>query len=172
MRRSRISAISRTVAVVVIIAVVVVAGAVGALFLTAPPTTIPTTTTTHPTTTTLPPAKAFTLTARDFGFDGFGQGPTIRVKVGDSVQVTMKNGGGLEHEFRIVQTLTVTITPQSSYSVFPGSFIDLIGPVQSATITFVADRPGKYFYACFSRDGTDPKTHVDLGMWGEFIVEA
>ncbi len=155
-------AISRTVTIIIIVVVVVIAGGVAALFLT----TTGTTTTTTTTTTTQPAAKVFNITARDFGFDGFqGPGPTITVKVGETVQINLRNQGGLKHELVITSSLTIEA------AVF-NAHIHLIDPGQSGSITFVADKPGKYFYACFSDDGTSPKKHVELNMYGEFIVEA
>ena len=158
-------AISRTVTIIIIVAVVVIAGGVAALFLTSGGTS-----TTSTTSTTLPGAKVFDLTARDFGFNGFGRGPTITVKVGDRVQITLTNRGGLKHELRLVSSLTLE-QGQPPAPVFNGALIQLLGPGESATITFVADKAGSYFYACFSDDGTAPKRHFEMDMFGEFVVQ-
>ena len=146
MKSNKSFAISRTLILVIVAAVVVVAG-VAAFFLAQPG------------------AKSFNVTARDFGFDGFtGPGPTIRVKVGDTVQINLENKGGLKHELVISSS---NMVQQTLFNANTG----LIDPGQRTTITFVANQAGNFFYVCFSDDGVAPKTHAELGMWGEFIVE-
>lgn len=152
------NAISRAAAIGIIVAVVVIAG-VGVYFVTLSSAPTPT------TTTTLPLVRVINLTARDFGFDGFiAPGPTIKVKLGETVRINLVNMGGLKHEIVISSSNMVQQTLFNAAS-------DLIGPGKSTSITFVADTAGNFFYACFSDDGVAPKKHAELGMWGEFIVE-
>ncbi len=143
-------AIGRLAAIIVVVAVVVVAAAAAVFFLLPQPKT-----------------GVFNVTAREFNFDVNGQtNPTITVKVGEKVQIIFSNQGGLKHEFLIVSNLT------SEVLVFNAK-IDLLAHGQSGGITFVPDKPGNYFYACFSVDGTSGTKHavVPYNMFGQFIVE-
>lgn len=115
-----------------------------------------------------PSVRTIELSARDFGYNDIKGGPTIRVKVGETVRLVLKNEGGIEHEIMIVEDLKTDGHPKT---VFKGAEIKDLEPRQSGVATFVADKPGKYYYACFEDAGTRPQKHTDRGMFGEFIVE-
>ncbi|MCS7095023.1 MAG: hypothetical protein NZ988_04360 [Thaumarchaeota archaeon] len=50
-----------------------------------------------------PGARTLRLEAFEFGFDGHFGGPTLRVKVGETLRITLVNRGGIEHEFMVVR---------------------------------------------------------------------
>jgi uncharacterized cupredoxin-like copper-binding protein len=72
----------------IIVAVLVVIAAVAGFFLLSP---------TGP--------REVILTMQEFGFNGYQGGPTIKVKVGESLRVILENKGGADHEFMIVKDL-------------------------------------------------------------------
>ncbi len=47
--------------------------------------------------------KEYKLEAREFGFNGFSGGPTLTVKVGETVRINLVNRGGIKHEFMVVK---------------------------------------------------------------------
>ncbi|MBM3897725.1 MAG: hypothetical protein FJ358_04290 [Thaumarchaeota archaeon] len=157
---------------IVAFVVVIAAGA----FLTMP---------TGPTATT-PAPKTIELETKEFAFQGLGFkefvcqdkpcGPTIQVQAGETVRIVLKNTGGASHEFMIVPDVKAASEEAKkgmhAEPLFKGAMVEEIKTGQSATITFVAEKAGKYFYACILDVGTKPDTHADRGMYGEFIVEA
>jgi len=50
-----------------------------------------------------PKAKEFKLELWDFGYNGQSGGPTLTVKAGETVRVTLVAKGGVEHELRLVK---------------------------------------------------------------------
>lgn len=119
--------------------------------------------------------KVFKMTVKDlgfelfpdlpmmgWGFDGKIPGPTIRVKEGDRVRVILSNESSGEH--------TMHIHGQKKPMVADG--VPFIGqaPIkkgESFTYEFVAESIGTSFYHCH----VDSAHHVDMGMYGAFIVE-
>jgi len=73
---------------VIVIAVLVIAAAAAALFYFL---------------TMQPPVREVKLEAREFGFNGVSGGPTIRMRVGETVKVVLVNIGGAGHEFMTVK---------------------------------------------------------------------
>ena len=117
------------------------------------------------------------LEAKEFGYEGLGYrladnqfkgGPAIQAKVGQTVQIVLKNGGVEEHEFMLVESL---MEERHHEPIFADAMTDTTKPGQTSTITFKAGKPGKYFYGCFLDGGTKPEKHADKGMFGEFMVE-
>lgn len=153
--------------IVAIVAVVAVVGAAGAFLAL-------------PQGPPAPQARTIQLEAKEFAFNGLGYtdfpckqekgpcGPSIQVKVGDKVQIVLKNSGGADHELTVVTDLKKTGRPDPDIQ---GAMTDTVKPGQSKTITVVADKLGKYFYACFQDQGTKPDRHSDRGMWAEFTVQ-
>lgn len=98
-------------------------------------------------------------------FGGHVPGPTIRVREGDVVQVTLRNaaprrahgGHGISHS---VDFHAAELAPDVAFaSVAPG---------KQHTFSFVAERPGVYLYHC----GTAPMLeHIGMGMYGAIIVD-
>jgi plastocyanin len=120
--------------------------------------------------------KAFKMTIKDVGFDIFpGQamhgwgfdgsvpGPTIRVKEGDRIRITIKNEtNDGEH--------TLHIHGQSKPVIMDG--VPYLGqkPIakgESYTYEFTVSNIGTSWYHCH----VDSAHHVDMGMYGAFIVE-
>ena len=91
-------------------------------------------------------------------------GPTITLKSGDSVTVTLHNVGTMEHNW----ALTTDKADGSTNLAFSGSSIaSASGPVAaggSQSTTFTVGSAGNYYYIC-QVDG-----HVSLGMWGTVTV--
>ena len=112
---------------------------------------------------------AFTESAdlRTLGFNAPNGGPNanpeIMVKAGDSVTINVVNNGKMPHAFGIVSDPDEPVT-----IVFSAKFKSPDNPIlkgQNGSVTFIADKPGNYFYIC-----TVPG-HAALGMKGNFIVE-
>ena len=120
--------------------------------------------------------KNIQLEAKEFGFNDFKGGPKIIVKAGETVKVTLKNVGGAPHEFMVFKADQMQMGDEMEMvghpdPYFKGAMTEEVKPGSSATITFVADKPGNYVYACLLDVGTKPDSHADRGMFGEFIVE-
>jgi len=150
-----------------IVVVVVIVGAAGAYFLAIPQGP------------PAPQAKSIQLEAREFGYEGLGYklsdnqykgGPSITVKAGETVTIVLKNSGGTAHEFMIVSELPKQAKQHPEASI-QKAMTDEVKPGQTRTITFVADKAGKYFYACLLDIATAPDRHADRGMFGEFNVQ-
>jgi len=119
--------------------------------------------------------KVFTMTVRDIGFELFpdqpmmgwgfnGQipGPTIRIKEGDRVRIILKNESSGQH--------TIHVHGQAKPMIMDG--VPYLGqkPVKkggSYTYEFTAKNLGTSFYHCH----VDGQHHVDMGMYGAFVVE-
>jgi nitrite reductase (NO-forming) len=89
--------------------------------------------------------------------------PEIKVKAGDSVTINVVNSGVMPHAFGVVTN------PEDPTSiVFSSAIKSANNPIlkgQKDSVTFIADKPGNYFYIC-----TVPG-HPLQGMQGNFIVE-
>ena len=111
------------------------------------------------------------------GFDkvacdpGTSCGPTIQVKAGETVRVVLKNTGGADHEFMVAEEHVLKEKGHAE-PAFMEAMTEATKPGQTSTITFVAEKAGKYIYGCFLDVATAPDRHAERGMWGEFIVEA
>ena len=119
--------------------------------------------------------KVFNLTVKDIGFELFpdlpmmgwgfnGQipGPTIRVKEGDKIRIILSNDSSGEH--------TMHIHGQAKPVNMDG--VPYLGqkPVkkgESYTYEFNVKDIGTSWYHCH----VDSQHHVDMGMYGAFIVE-
>lgn len=77
--------------------------------------------------------------------------PTLHAYVGDTVKITLTSGDLVEHDISLME-----FSVASTKVMTQGS---------SATITFVPEKAGTFFYTC-----TVPG-HSDLGMKGEIIIE-
>ena len=114
--------------------------------------------------------KQITLTTKDvtisiddgvamkaWTFDGTVPGPTPRVRVGDTVEFTLKNEGTTEHsiDFHAAQ-----IDWKTAYKS--------IAPGESISFTFSPKYAGAFMYHC----GTPPILHhISSGMFGALIVD-
>ncbi len=119
--------------------------------------------------------KVFTMTVEDIGFElfpgapmmGWGfngtiPGPTVRVNEGDRVRLVLKNKSSGKH--------TIHVHGQRKSVLSDG--VPYLGqkPVKKGetyTYEFTAMNIGTSFYHCH----VDSAHHVDMGMYGAFIVE-
>jgi len=98
-------------------------------------------------------------------FNGSVPGPTIRVREGDVVQVTLRNAESPRgHHGRPMWHSVDFHAAQLAPNVgFAG-----VAPGRQKTFSFVASRPGVFMYHC----GTAPMIeHIGMGMYGAIIVE-
>jgi nitrite reductase (NO-forming) len=100
-------------------------------------------------------AEGFVVHAWTFG--GRVPGPTIRVHLGDTVKVHLKNEGQMSH----------SIDFHASQTAMNDQMVE-IKPGETFTYTFTADYAGVWMYHC----GTAPALHhIANGMFGMVIVE-
>ena len=94
---------------------------------------------------------------RVWTFGGTVPGPTIRVKIGDTVRVHLKNDGQMPH----------SIDFHASQTAMDHQMVT-INPGETWTYTFKAEYAGVWMYHC----GTAPTLHhIANGMFGMVIVE-
>lgn len=99
-------------------------------------------------------AKAATITVASgvawnaWTYNGTVPGPTLRVRVGDLVQIHFTNELNFVHSVH-VHGLRYSIESDGSQA-YPAS---MPGPGQSYTYTYEATRPGLFYYHCHSSDG-------------------
>ena len=116
------------------------------------------------------PAVEITLEASDFAFNI----PSITIKAGEPVQLTLKNMGQLEHDFvieKIDVNTTVIKDSGSEEHHMPGMGVenDLHISAQvdeTSVIQFTVAEPGTYQFFC------SVAGHKEAGMVGELIVVA
>jgi nitrite reductase (NO-forming) len=124
---------------------------------------------------TLPPAQAadvakIHMTLKDmtveiapgvkyntWAFDGHGApGPVIHVRQGQTVEMTLTNGGSIPHS---IDFHAARIAPNVAFRD--------VDPGDSFTFRFTADDPGVFMYHC----GTKPVlAHIANGMYGAIVV--
>ena len=93
-----------------------------------------------------------------WAFDGHGApGPVIHVREGQTVEMTLTNGGAIPHS---IDFHAARIAPDVAFKdVTPG---------ESITFRFVAGDPGVFMYHC----GTKPVlAHIANGMYGAIVVQ-
>ena len=93
-----------------------------------------------------------------WAFDGHGApGPVINVREGQTVEMTLTNGGSIPHS---IDFHAARIAPDRAFrDAKPG---------ESFTFRFTAKDPGVYMYHC----GTKPVlAHIANGMYGAIIVQ-
>jgi len=93
-----------------------------------------------------------------WAFDGHGApGPIVHVREGQTVEMTLKNGGVIPHS---IDFHAARIAPNVAFKdVMPGD---------SFTFRFKADDSGVFMYHC----GTKPVlAHIANGMYGAIVVE-
>jgi nitrite reductase (NO-forming) len=93
-----------------------------------------------------------------WAFDGHGApGPVIHVRQGQTVDMTLKNGGTIPHS---IDFHAARIAPNKAFKdVMPG---------ESFSFRFTANDPGVFMYHC----GTKPVlAHIANGMYGAIVVD-
>ena len=93
-----------------------------------------------------------------WAFDGHGApGPVVHVRQGQTVEMTLKNGGAIPHS---IDFHAARIAPNVAFRD--------VAPGESFTFRFVASDPGVFMYHC----GTKPVlAHIANGMYGAIVVE-
>jgi nitrite reductase (NO-forming) len=93
-----------------------------------------------------------------WAFDGHGApGPIIHVREGQTVEMTLTNGGAIPHS---IDFHAARIAPDQAFRD--------AAPGESFTFRFKAGDPGVYMYHC----GTKPVlAHIANGMYGAIIVQ-
>jgi nitrite reductase (NO-forming) len=93
-----------------------------------------------------------------WAFDGHGApGPVINVREGQTVEMTLTNGGSIPHS---IDFHAARIAPDKAFRD--------ADPGESFTFRFKATDPGVYMYHC----GTKPVlAHIAHGMYGAIIVQ-
>jgi nitrite reductase (NO-forming) len=93
-----------------------------------------------------------------WAFDGHGApGPVVHVREGQTVQMTLTNGGAIPHS---IDFHAARIAPDVAFKD--------VAPGESFTFRFVANDPGVFMYHC----GTKPVlAHIANGMYGAIVVE-
>jgi nitrite reductase (NO-forming) len=95
---------------------------------------------------------------KTWAFDGHGApGPVVHVREGQTVEMTLKNGGAIPHS---IDFHAARIAPDVAFKdVLPGG---------SFTFRFKAGDPGVFMYHC----GTKPVlAHIANGMYGAIVVQ-
>jgi len=93
-----------------------------------------------------------------WAFDGHGApGPIINVREGQTVEMTLTNGGAIPHS---IDFHAARIAPNVAFKD--------VAPGDSITFRFTASDPGVYMYHC----GTKPVlAHIANGMYGAIIIQ-
>src|SRR6478672_11307945 len=92
-----------------------------------------------------------------WGFDAGAPGPVVHVREGQTVKMTLTNGGAIPHS---IDFHAARIAPNVAFRD--------VNPGDSFTFSFKAGDPGVYMYHC----GTKPVlAHIANGMYGAIVVE-
>ena len=92
-----------------------------------------------------------------WGFEGGVPGPVVHARQGQTVEMTLTNGGAIPHS---IDFHAGRIAPNEA-------FIDVM-PGKSFTFKFKANDPGVFMYHC----GTKPVlAHIANGMYGAIVVD-
>jgi nitrite reductase (NO-forming) len=93
-------------------------------------------------------------------FDGTVPGPMLRVREGDTVQITLHNAPG--------DIVAHSIDLHAVSGPGGGATVSQVSPGHTAVFQFLAERPGTYVYHC----ATPPAAmHIAMGMFGLIVVE-
>jgi FtsP/CotA-like multicopper oxidase with cupredoxin domain len=98
-------------------------------------------------------------------YNGTVPGPTLRVRVGDTVRIHFTNNLDRIHSIH-AHGLRYTIESDGSQA-YPDS---MPGPGETYTYTFEATRPGLFYYHCHSSDRGTISQHILQGLYGAIIV--
>jgi nitrite reductase (NO-forming) len=92
-----------------------------------------------------------------WGFEGGVPGPVVHVRQGQTVRMTLVNGGAIPHS---IDFHAARIAPNLAFRD--------VAPGESFTFEFVANDPGVFMYHC----GTKPVlAHIANGMYGAIVVD-
>lgn len=99
---------------------------------------------------------------RFWSFNGTVPGPMIRVRVGDTVELHLRNSTD--------STLPHNIDLHAVNGPGGGASVSLVAPGQEAVFQFKTMNPGLFIYHCASPTPNIP-THIANGMYGLILVE-
>jgi nitrite reductase (NO-forming) len=92
-----------------------------------------------------------------WGFEGGVPGPIVHVRQGQTVRMTLTNGGAIPHS---IDFHAARIAPNMAFRD--------VAPGESFTFEFKADDAGVFMYHC----GTKPVLmHIAMGMYGAIVVD-
>jgi nitrite reductase (NO-forming) len=92
-----------------------------------------------------------------WGFDAGAPGPVVHVREGQTVRMTLTNGGAIPHS---IDFHAARIAPNVAFRD--------VDPGDSFTFSFKASDPGVFMYHC----GTKPVlAHIANGMYGAIVVD-
>ncbi len=92
-----------------------------------------------------------------WAFSGGAPGPVIHVRQGQTVKMTLTNGGAIPHS---IDFHAARIAPNLAFKD--------VSPGDSFSFSFVANDPGVFMYHC----GTKPVlAHIANGMYGAIVVD-
>ncbi|MGH7407704.1 MAG: multicopper oxidase family protein [Candidatus Methylomirabilales bacterium] len=97
-----------------------------------------------------------------WAFNGTVPGPELRVRQGERVRVTFRNETNSEHTIHFHG-----LHLPNNMDGVPGISQDPVPPGGTFVYDFVARTPGTHMYHCH----VNSPHHVDMGMYGAFIVE-
>lgn len=103
------------------------------------------------------------------GEDVTGVGPTLTVRAGEEVTLTLENHDELQpHNFAIVPKLEDPVKAAAlgnlEEEILWDSSIERVRQGESSSVTFTPDAPGSYYYVCTLTG------HLGAGMMGELVV--
>jgi nitrite reductase (NO-forming) len=92
-----------------------------------------------------------------WGFEGGAPGPVVHVRQGQTVEMTLTNGGAIPHS---IDFHAARIAPNKAFRD--------VAPGESFSFRFKAGDPGVFMYHC----GTKPVlAHIANGMYGAIVVD-
>jgi nitrite reductase (NO-forming) len=92
-----------------------------------------------------------------WGFSGGAPGPVVHARQGQTVEMTLTNGGAIPHS---IDFHSARIAPNVAFRD--------VAPGESFTFRFKANDPGVFMYHC----GTKPVlAHIANGMYGAIVVD-
>jgi uncharacterized cupredoxin-like copper-binding protein len=107
------------------------------------------------------------------------QPASIEVTAGQPVEITLKNGDSVDHDFSVMEFPLVNGTPVELGSPVPGHDMDSMSGMgdvpalhtaaamgMTSTLKFTPGKPGTYTFYCTVAG------HKDAGMMGTLIVKA
>ena len=93
-------------------------------------------------------------------FNGTVPGPMLRARVGDTVQITMKNSKDSE--------MIHNVDLHAVWGQGGGAALTIVAPGEEKTFTFKATTPGLFVYHCATP--VIPQ-HISSGMYGMILIE-
>lgn len=148
-----------------------------------------------------PGAREYVIRFREFAFIIEGTSFPLKIKAGETIKIKFINEGAVEHELMIVKDkdqvlkMAHALIEELQAQGFSGE--DLIkafeerhhemeediekrglllfkvelGSGEEIIKELKIDTPGTYWAVCLELEGSAPKTHTDMGMYAQIIVD-